>query len=131
MRALVLALLVSACATPATTTCAAGDARTVAHMMFGRNIGDRLGVSEEAWAGFVAREITPRFPEGVSVLDMAGQWRDSDTGAVVREPSKLVVLIVDEAEDDARIGAVADAYKAQFQQQAVGVVRYGACVAFQ
>src|SRR6267154_949032 len=59
-------------------------------LMFGRNIGGRLGVSEIAWSRFLAREVTPRFPDGLSVVDAASQWRDKERGRVVREPSKLV-----------------------------------------
>ena len=66
----------------------------VAELMFGRNIGNRLGVSEAAWARFVAREMTPRFPDGLTVVDATGQWRDTDTGKVVREPSKRVEIVL-------------------------------------
>ncbi len=36
-------------------------------LLFGRNIGGRLGVSEEQWTDFVASEISPRFPQGLSM----------------------------------------------------------------
>jgi hypothetical protein len=61
-------------------------------LMFGRNIGGRLGVSETAWSRFLAREVTPRFPDGLTVVNAASQWRDKEHGALVREPSKLVRL---------------------------------------
>ena len=61
-----------------------------AELYFGRNIGGRLGVSERQWARFLAREITPRFPDGLTVLDARGQWRDPARHVLVREPSKLV-----------------------------------------
>jgi len=35
-------------------------------LMFGRNIGGALGVSEGTWSDFVASEITPRFPDGLT-----------------------------------------------------------------
>src|SRR5258705_7403509 len=44
-------------------------------LMFGRSIAGHLRVGEAAWARFLAREITPRFPDGLTVLDTAGQWR--------------------------------------------------------
>src|ERR1700730_14589708 len=62
-------------------------------LMFGRNIAGRLGVSEAAWSRFLAREVTPRFPDGLSVLDMAGQWQDHKRGRMVREPGKLVIIV--------------------------------------
>ena len=42
-------------------------------LMFGRNIGGKVGVTEEQWTEFVAGEITPRFPDGLSVDDALGQ----------------------------------------------------------
>ena len=63
---------------------AAADAEI--SLMFGRNIGGELGVTE--WSDFVASEITPRFPAGLTVDDALGQWRDAATGKAIKEPSK-------------------------------------------
>jgi hypothetical protein len=62
-------------------------------LMFGRNIGGRLGVTEARWARFLAREVTPRFPDGLTVFDANGQWRDAKRGRAVREPSKIVRVL--------------------------------------
>lgn len=100
-------------------------------MLFGRNIGGRLGVSERAFGRFVAREITPRFPAGLTVIDAAGQWRDTVTGRIVQEKSKLVVLVVpDDAQARERIAAIVSSYKTQFRQQAVGIVTRPVCASF-
>ena len=32
-------------------------------------------VSEEDWQWFLDEEITPRFPEGLTILEAGGQWR--------------------------------------------------------
>jgi hypothetical protein len=102
-----------------------------AELLFGRNIGGRLAVTEQAFARFVAAEITPRFPAGLTVIDAAGQWRDSATGRIVREKSKLVVLMTgDEPGSRERIAAIAQAYKTRFRQQSVGVVTRPVCAAF-
>lgn len=63
-------------------------------LMFGRNIEGEVGVREEQWTDFVASEISPRFPQGQSVDDALGQWRDRETNAIVKEPSKDVQIIV-------------------------------------
>jgi hypothetical protein len=100
-------------------------------LLFGRNIGGRLGVSERAWQRFLAREITTRFPAGLSVIDVQGQWRDTGNGRVVREPSKLVMLIVEDApQARARVAAIAETYKKQFRQQSVGIVTRPVCASF-
>jgi hypothetical protein len=105
--------------------------KEVAELMFGRDIGDRVGVSEAAWTRFVAREMTPRFPDGLTITDAIGQWRDRDSGRIVREPTKHVEIVLPGNDDDeARLDAVIAAYKHQFRQQAVGVIVRPACVAF-
>lgn len=106
--------------------------QSVVELMFGRKIGDRIGVTNAAWMRFVDREITPRFPEGLTVVDAAGQWRDTKTGGVVREPSKIVRIVMSDPEkQQPAIDAVIDAYKKKFRQQAVGVIVHPACISFQ
>lgn len=122
--------ILSACVTAAPVSCAGGATpRAVAELVFGRNVGARLGVSERDWRAFLDAEVTPRFPDGFTVLDARGQWRDG--GAIVREPSKvLVVALSDEDRDRADLAAVADAYKARFRQQSVLTMVRRACVSF-
>ncbi|MBI4274302.1 MAG: DUF3574 domain-containing protein [Rhizobiales bacterium] len=102
-----------------------------AEMLFGRNIGNRLGVSEAEWAHFVTAEITPRFPDGLTVIDAKGQWRDTARGNVVREPSKVVLITFrDEASKRDALLAIAEAYKTRFKQQGVAVITRPTCVSF-
>jgi hypothetical protein len=109
----------------------ARQVRQVAELLFGRDVGHRLGVSESAWARFVAREMTPRFPDGLTVTDANGQWRDSTDGTIVREPSKHVEIVLPGAADDeARLDAIVAAYKREFHQQSVAVIVRPACVSF-
>src|SRR5215471_12774980 len=42
------------------------------------------GVSETEWRAFLDREVTPRFPSGLSVLDVYGQWQGKDSKQVER-----------------------------------------------
>ena len=100
-------------------------------LMFGRNIAGRLRVGEAAWSRFLAREITPRFPDGLTVLDAAGQWRDPVGGRVVREPGKIVIIVAaEEAPVRERIAAIVAAYKQRFRQRSVGVISRPVCAAF-
>jgi hypothetical protein len=101
-------------------------------LMFGRNVHGRPGADNVAWTRFLAREITPRFPDGLTVLDAAGQWRDPATGRIAHEPSRLVIIIVTagDASPDEKIAAIAAAYKQRFRQKSVGVVTSGVCAAF-
>ena len=130
---LVLLLGLAACAGPQTLICTGAQrAGTVVELFFGRNIGGRLGVGDEAWRQFLATEVTPRFPDGVTVVDAAGQWRDRARGVIVLEPSKVMIVVLpDDAASQARLDAIVDAYKRRFRQQSVGVVSLPACVGFQ
>jgi len=125
------ATLLCGCASLAPATCPAGQSpgRT-AQLFFGRDIGDQVGVSEADFARFVDEELTPRFPDGLTILDAAGQWRGAD-GVVGREPSKVVVLALPGrtgAED--KLDAVRSAYKTRFSQEAVMIVTQPACLGF-
>lgn len=101
-----------------------------AELFFGRNIGSEIGVSEDDWRTFLAEEVTPRFPAGLSVTDVAGQWRDAD-GTIVREPSKALFLVLSGGPGEAeRIEAIREAYKTRFGQHGVMLVRGRACVSF-
>jgi hypothetical protein len=55
-------------------------------------------VTEQQWSDFVAAEITPRFPKGLSIDDTVGQWRDPDKNMIVKEPSKDVTIVVPQSE---------------------------------
>jgi hypothetical protein len=112
--------------------CRGGQRPTeVAELLFGRNIGNRLGVSEAAWGRFVDREIAPRFPDGLTVFDASGRWRDRTRDRLVREPSKIVEIVLPGTPDDIpRLNEIAEAYKRRFKQQSVGVIVRPACVSF-
>jgi hypothetical protein len=106
-------------------------ANAIAELMFGRNIGGRLGVTEAKWRRFVDREITPRFPAGLTITDARGQWQDARRKTIVREPSKIVMIILPgEATDNDRLGEIVAAYKTRFRQDSVGLIVRPACVSF-
>jgi hypothetical protein len=103
----------------------------VAELLFGRNIGDRLGVSEKAFGRFIDEEVTPRFPDGLTILAGQGQYRDMTRGVLVREQAKLLVIALkDEPEGRAKLAAIAEAYKQRFNQQSVGTILRPACISF-
>jgi len=107
------------------------QARQVAHLLFGRNVEDRIRVSEAEWSDFVAREVSPRFPDGFTVVDATGQWRDARRGSIVNEPGKLIEIVLPGASDDrSKIDAIAESYKRRFEQQSVGLIIGPACVRF-
>ena len=130
--ALLLAFALTGAANAQLTECRGGQKpQQVAELLFGRKIGDRIGVSEAMWARFVDGEITPRFPDGLTVFNTVGQWRDSERKTIVREPSKIVMIVLPGKDDDIdRLNQIAEAYKSRFRQQSVAVMLRPACVSF-
>jgi hypothetical protein len=105
--------------------------KQIAELLFGRDIGHKAGISESAWQRFVDREIAPRFPDGLTVTDAIGQWRDRASGTIVHEPAKRVEIVLPGTDDDeAKLDAIANAYKHKFRQDSVGVIVRTACVSF-
>lgn len=109
--------------------CPAGqEARRTAQLFFGRTIGDKPAVSETAFRAFVDRELTPKFPDGLTVLDGGGQWRGAEN-TMIREASKVVLIVLPKRRDvSGRLQAVRNSYKVRFHQDSVLVVTEGACV---
>jgi hypothetical protein len=132
MLSLAMAGALSGCAAMGAPSCGpGGQPELVAEMVFGRNIGDSLGVSDADWNRFLDEEVTPRFPDGLTVMGASGQWRDTERGNIVQEPSKVLVLVLgDEARDKPRVAEIATAYKTRFQQQGVLTMLRPACVSF-
>ncbi|WP_332677420.1 DUF3574 domain-containing protein [Brevundimonas sp.] len=131
--ALAVLLALSACATvEGGVACAPGSqAGTTAELYFGRNIGDRPGVTDADWRAFLDEEVTPRFPDGLTVIDAAGQWRSRESGSIQREASKVLVIVLPGGADDrAHLDAVREAYRRRFRQEAVMLVQRPACIAF-
>ncbi len=91
----------------------------------------RLGVTEAKWARFLAAEVTPRFPEGLTVYDARGQWREPGGTRITRERSKVLMIILPgRADDRERLIEIIRAYKRQFHQKSVGLVLRPSCVSF-
>lgn len=134
MLTLPLLLPLLACATPpALPACPPGlAAATLAEAYFGRNRAGQEVVTDAAWAQFMDEVVTPAFPDGLTVLDGAGQWRGR-SGAVARERSKVLVVALPEgtAEQAAsRLAPVSAAYRMRFGQDSVMVTTAQACVGF-
>jgi hypothetical protein len=99
-----------------------------AELYFGRTMG-KGEMSEAQWRQFAAQVLTPGFPDGLTVLDARGQWRDGRR--LVRERSKLVIVVLSDAPAaHERITAAAEAYKTRFHQKSVGIVVQPVCAAF-
>ena len=101
-----------------------------AELFFGRSVGNRM-VSEKEFATFLAAEVTPRFPDGLTVLDARGQWRNGNSAIIAHEASKLVkVIFADDAARRADLDAIAASYKLKFHQESVLISLQPVCATF-
>ena len=101
-------------------TCRTGAATyTRLELLFGLGKQDGGEVSDEEWRAFIEMEVTPRFPDGLTVLTAYGQWRGR-SGEIARETSRVLVIWYRRgADSEADIEAIRHAYKAQFSQESV------------
>ena len=129
--ALVAMLALQACAAVAPRACDLGLMSMMqVQLFFGRDIERRATVNDEQWRLFVDEEVTPRFPDGFSVSDVTGQYRDQ-SGVIVREPSKQMLIFTRTiAADQAKLNAIRDAYKRRFNQESVLLVQTPVCAGF-
>jgi transcription termination factor NusB len=88
-------------------------------LFFGRNIAGGKQVTQEQFQAFVDKVITPRFPAGLTIFEANGQFQNS-TGAIVREPSKVVRLLLEDTEEnETALDEIIRAYIKQFNQESV------------
>jgi hypothetical protein len=92
---------------------------TRTELYFGLSRPGGATVSAADWKAFLDTQITPRFPEGLTVLDASGQWR-SRAGGIIAEKTKVVILIHPHLPDKASaIQDIVSEYKRRFNQEAV------------
>ena len=104
----------------------------VTELFFGRDKTGRRVVSDREWSRFLAEVLTPQLPDGLTVFDGNGQWRNPATGVISRSPGVKIVLIAAPRSPGLgpRLQAVIEAYKTRFEQQSVGVITRDSCAAF-
>jgi hypothetical protein len=139
------ALLLAGCAmqpaAPGVPSTLAGDAAHPAQaagwvdtrLYFGLGPADRpeQGVAETAWREFLDHEVTPRFPDGLSVIDVYGQWQGRGQAAPERLRSKLLVVDYPDTPDNrAKVEAIRAAWKRRTGDQSVLRVTQPAEVSF-
>jgi hypothetical protein len=95
-----------------------GAAWVKTELYFGLSRKGAADVTEEQWEKFVSEEVTPRFPDGLTVIDARGQWKSGQ--AIVREPSRVLVVVHPPGRiADQKIEEIRRAYMKQFGQESV------------
>lgn len=89
------------------------------------------GMSEAAWRDFLDHQVTPRFPAGLSVVDVYGQWQGKQEKVPERIRSKMLVIYYPATpENAASIEAIRAAWKKLTGDQSVLKVTQPADVSF-
>ena len=132
LAAVLVSMLVgAACGTEEVAQCPEGSELNVEYRLFmGRSSGGVEVVTDQAWEVFLRDIITPRFPNGLTVLDGQGQWQLLP-GEIEQERSKVLIILsprFDDARD--RLAEIAIGYKELFNQGAVIQTTTGTCTSF-
>ncbi len=129
----VMLTALAACSSPPALRCQQGESLQFHDLLyFGTAIGNppEEEVSQRQWQGFVDDVLSEYFPDGLTVIQAAGQWKPA-SGDTVRERSYVLSLVhPGSPEIETSISAVIDRYKRMFNQKTVLRVRSPACVAF-
>jgi hypothetical protein len=89
------------------------------------------GVSEPAWRAFLDKEVTPRFPDGLSVVDVYGQWQGAKEPAPERLRSKMLIVDYPDTQSNRdKIDAIRAAWKKMTGDQSVLRVTHPVDVSF-
>ena len=121
----------AACSGSTAPPCPEGTDRFVKYELFmGRGGQQGEVVDDAAWAAFLDDTVTPRFPDGLTVLDAQGQWRDP-AGLVQQERSKLLVILAAPGGYAMRLlDEISEEYERRFDQESVLRVVSDTCVSF-
>ncbi|UYN97437.1 MAG: DUF3574 domain-containing protein [Enhydrobacter sp.] len=130
LSALAAVLALGACAQPQPPPCQAPLKPALqVDLYFGRDT-PKGELTEAEWAAFLAEVVTPRFPDGLSVIDVAGQHR-TPPGTIVREKTKLLVVVVfDAPAHRQKVEAIVEAYNVRYGQHGVFRTEREVCAAF-
>lgn len=89
------------------------------------------GVPDAAWRDFLDKEVTPRFPSGLSVIDVYGQWQGKEQKSPERVRTKLLIIDYPDTRDNRdRIEAIRLAWKKKTGDQSVLKVTQPADISF-
>lgn len=128
--AVALAIVSAACAPLRAPSCPAGQQYAVQDTLYFGTAKPNGSVSADEWKRFLEETVTPRFPQGLTTAQAAGQWRGAD-GAIVREATHVLQLVhLGEPAQDGAVADIAAAYKSKFEQEAVLRVRSPVCITF-
>ena len=90
-------------------------------LFFGTAKADGTVVTDVEFNLFIDDTVTPRFPDGLTLLKADGQFRDA-SGTIVKEASFVLILLYPLegfVESSQKINVIRESYKEQFLQESV------------
>jgi hypothetical protein len=103
---------------------------TRTELLFGLSKPNNVAISEVEFQNFIDLVVTPLFPDGLTVFNATGQFKN-DRQTVVKENSKLLLLLYPGSDkSNSKIEQIRQAYKTKFQQESVLRVDARSCVSF-
>ena len=91
-------------------------------LYFGLKSADGSGVSEQEWTRFLAEVITPRFPAGLTVVQVYGQAgaQRAKPDDVLAETTKMLIIVHPNTAEAAKaLGEIKAEYKTRFDNLGV------------
>lgn len=99
-------------------------------LAFGRNVHGTEFVTDSLWAAFLHEVVEPRFPEGFTVWESRGQWRNP-AGYTDRERGFMLEIDHPPSDEaDRKIREIIAEYERRFNQEAVMRIVMPARVSF-
>lgn len=99
-------------------------------LLFGMKKPDGDDVTEDEWRAFLDAEVTPRFPDGLTVLTGYGQWRATSDRVGSETSRVLLVWLKPSVANNDKIEAIRMAWKNRYKQESVMRVDDTSCVSF-
>jgi len=110
------------------SNCAASSQKPTAELVFGRVADGAPNVSDSEFRRFISREVSPRFPDGLTVVDASGRWAPPADAAIGERPKLVMIVLHGAADDQSKLVAIRAAYQARYHQQSVLLPTGAECV---
>ncbi len=89
------------------------------------------GTKDTRWENYINEVVTPRFPEGLTLLEGTGQWRVKEGQTPRRNRTRILILIHEDTEEKSRkVDEIRTLWKEISGQQSVLRVSQPADVSF-
>ena len=117
-------------AEPAPCNNKAGQMYSRTELFFGLSKPTHPYVNDHQFKDFVDTEVTPRFPDGLTLLTSIGQYQD-ESGNIVQEKSRVLILLYPPSDrSSSAVDQIRTAYVNRFNQMGVLRVDGQSCVTF-